>query len=301
MYRLTHRPKIFVLGANGMLGSYVFQYLTSQGEDVVPVTREHGFDARTFKTSNLPGHLTDVADNPFYIVNCIGVIKQKSQDPQEMFAINGTFPVELAAFLDRFSYARMIHISSDCVFSGNTHDPYEEDSVRDAKDFYGQSKIIGEECSNFADCHVIRTSIVGEDKSPVSLLEWVRSQNNGKINGYINHWWNGVTCFQLARFISAQINDFASYPNLLNYYTPVALTKFSLIKKIVDCYGLKIDLTKTTADKAIDRRMYSKHTNHIHPHMPAADIATQLAHQKNFTNVSKPFQSQSAEAPDGVP
>jgi dTDP-4-dehydrorhamnose reductase len=130
----------------------------------------------------------------------------------------------------------IIHITTDCVFSGKTGG-YHEYSTPDETNDYGTSKSLGELC----DGTIIRTSIIGEELSNKrSLLEWVISNENRTINGYSNHFWNGVTCLQLAKIIYKIINENAYWKGVRHIFSPTSVSKYELFKMISDIYELNI-------------------------------------------------------------
>lgn len=193
---------ILVLGATGMLGSMVYSYLKAdRGLNVAGTSRmeEEGlvyFDAyKGFGDFDLDLKSMD------YVINCIGITKPycRDEDIREVknaIAINSLFPYILAelALEKRF---KVIQIATDCVFSG-AQGGYREDSPHDPVDAYGKTKSLGEVSSDsFLN---IRCSIIGpEIYNKVFLLEWFLNQpKNIIIDGFSDHFWNGVTTLQFA-------------------------------------------------------------------------------------------------------
>ena len=216
------KKKVLVLGATGMLGHQVYRYFKGVSEfDVVGTCREP--DRRIQK--KLYGQTFPVLDlsmdwwseqldyiftecGPFdYIINCIGAIKpnineQNATSVARAILLNAEFPNLLVAYVTIHG-GYIIHSSTDCVFSGHTTKSYIENDVPDATDIYGHTKILGE-CPEVMN---IRTSIVGpEMHTKKSLLEWYLEQQ-GTVNGYINHVWNGLTTLQWAKTAAQIIND----------------------------------------------------------------------------------------------
>lgn len=266
--------KVFVLGANGMLGRYVYQYLR-QTHDVIGFTRA-SFEAPNFDRLE---KMVEAETERLAIVNCIGAIKQKHEDAETLFAVNGTFPVKLAKFVSSYSSVRLLHISSDCVFSGKSNAAYTEHCVRDATDWYGQSKIIGEECRHFYNCKVLRTSILGEDpKCHKSLLEWMRQQTD-VVNGYTNHFWNGVTCLQLAKTCGYVIENFYRLPeSLYHVHSPDSHSKSEILELIARAYDLQVKVNSHVHRETINRRLQTVcNLGHMTPL-----LYHQLMEQKGF-------------------
>jgi dTDP-4-dehydrorhamnose reductase len=159
--------KIYIFGSNGMLGCYLRKYLTIDHQ-VVPLTRDN-FDLRKsmfldylnfFKNNHL--NQDDV------IINAAGIIKQKKFDIKDLVLVNSCFPHVLADIKSVLG-CNIIHVTTDCVFSG-TKGNYKETDHHDCFDEYGKSKSLGE--NSTLTC--IRTSIIGEENhNKKSLLEWV--------------------------------------------------------------------------------------------------------------------------------
>lgn len=235
--------KVLVLGANGMLGHYVVRYLSSQGMDVTGLTR-----------SDFNIMITPLVDLPIashnYVINCAGAIPQRRGDIIEMSYINGIFPVLLAEKCEQLG-VRLIHITTDCVFSGKKGD-YTENDEHDAADTYGTSKSAGERHKG----QMIRTSIVGEEvKNKVSLLEWVRKHASGSsINGYINHHWNGVTCLQLAKVIYLLITENITWQGVRHLFSPTKVSKCELIELMNRVYNLHLTVVPTVTE-SIDKTL----------------------------------------------
>jgi len=209
------KPKVLVLGATGMLGHQVFQYLNNGSEyEVVGTCREPDtrIQKRMYGRTHavldvLLGHEDQLRDlftehGPFeYIINCIGAIKPTINEGNpasvaDAIRLNSIFPHELAVMAGEFG-GKIFHPSTDCVFSGDKRMPYKESDLPDATDVYGRSKVLGE-CPQAMN---IRTSIVGpEMNTQRSLLEWYLDQD-GEVNGFVNHHWNGMTTYQWAKVV----------------------------------------------------------------------------------------------------
>ena len=236
--------KVFLFGANGMLGNYVQNYLTQNNIQVIPLTRKD-FDLEELSVLSLKKFLEDNglgADD--VIVNCAGVIPQASKDRElskrNYYKIHSILPIILSMLT-----TNMIHVTTDCVFSGKTGG-YHEYSTHDETNDYGTSKSLGELC----DGTIIRTSIIGEElTNKRSLLEWVISNENRTINGYSNHFWNGVTCLQLAKIIHKIISENAYWKGVRHIYSPTTVSKYELCKMISDIYELNIKVKEFDTEK----------------------------------------------------
>ena len=250
--------KVFLFGANGMLGNYVRSYLSQNHIQVIPLTRKD-FDLEELSVLSLKKFLEEkgLGANDV-IVNCAGVIPQASKDHEltkrNYYKINSILPIILSMLT-----THMIHVTTDCVFSGATGG-YHEYSTHDEINDYGTSKSLGELC----DGTIIRTSIIGEELvNKRSLLEWVISNENRTINGYSNHFWNGVTCLQLAKIIYKIINKSLYWNGVRHIYSPTTVSKYELCKMISDIYELNIKVKEFNTDK-VDKSLstiYGAHEN----------------------------------------
>lgn len=180
--------------------------------------------------------------NPNIIINCIGIIKQlkESKDPILSLEINSLFPHKLAKYCEDKN-TRIIHISTDCVFSGSKGDYYEFDNP-DATDLYGKSKHLGE-LVNYDNCLTLRTSIVGHElKNSVSLLNWFLSQKK-KAYGYTNAIYSGFTTNEICNIIA---NNIIPKPGLKGLYhlSSSPIDKHNLLMLFAKHYKKEIEILK---------------------------------------------------------
>lgn len=247
--------KIIVFGPNGMLGRYITEYFTKRNLEVVKINRKI-YDAADNDSSKLlrilKSHVDEAHMDDIYVINCIGIIPQKNSIENEtslFIKVNSIFP-HLLSICSRILNFKLIHITTDCVFDGLVGS-YDENSIHTEKNIYGKSKSSGEP----SDCCVIRTSIIGEElQGKKSLLEWVRSQNNREIGGFINHHWNGVTCLQLAKIIDQMIREHNLWEGVRHIHSPDSVSKYQLVKDIIEVYQLDIKLfvdSKYSTDKTL--------------------------------------------------
>lgn len=239
--------KIFIFGSNGMLGNYIKSYL-SQYYEICALTR-NDYDLSKLNINSLEELLmnNNLGKNDV-IINCAGVIpqasKQRSLNSKLYFTINSLFPVILSQLCNKYG-AKMIHITTDCVFSGKDG-IYNELSEHDETNDYGMSKSLGELC----DATIIRTSIIGEElTNKRSLLEWVKSNKGKEINGYTNHFWNGVTCLELSKIIYKIINENLYWSGVRHIFSPKSVSKFDLISIINEVYDLDIKINPFETEK----------------------------------------------------
>jgi dTDP-4-dehydrorhamnose reductase len=249
--------KIVILGSTGMLGHMVFNYFKSQeGYEVVGSVRDDLFlDHDTFIFDPLlPLTWDNIPSDADYIINCVGKIKpQMMKNLADSIYINAIFPHRLA---DKCALvgSKMIHITTDCVFSG-ADGGYDEASLHDAYDEYGKSKSLGEP----KNCMVIRTSIIGtEIHNNSSLISWVQGQGGKIINGYTNHYWNGITTLQFAKVCDQIIRENLYVVGLFHVYSPDLINKYGLVNMIDAIYEVGIGkINSTTASESIDRTLTS--------------------------------------------
>jgi len=232
--------KIYIFGSNGMLGNYMKSYLSNYYE-VISLTRDD-YDLNDLSIDSLTYFLSNKNIKEYdVVINCAGVIPQASTqrelDSKLYLKINSIFPVILSMLCEKFN-TKMIHITTDCVFSGKTGN-YNELSEQDETNDYGMSKSLGELCN----ATIIRTSIIGEELlNKRSLLEWVRSNAGKKINGFTKHMWNGVTCLQLSKIVNKIINEKLCWNGIRHIFSPRSVSKYELVSLINEEYKLNIDV-----------------------------------------------------------
>ena len=245
---VVHRPlSIFVLGHRGMLGHVVARYLAEQGFEVVTSQARY---------EGLPRDplVEAVRDSRCeWIVNAIGRTKQKRVLTMELLLANSILPAHLKSRMR--SWQRLIHASTDCVFSGR-RGGYRLDDERDATDEYGLSKILAEAIADDPRCAVIRTSIIGPELSEGhGLMGWFLRQD-GEVNGYINHLWNGITTLEWAK-VCREIIAGGDSPRRAIAQPGVepALSKYELLALISRVWAKEISIKSVNAPEAIDRTL----------------------------------------------
>lgn len=247
---------ILVAGASGMLGHKLFQTLQCRNADPlgsirgrrgdepyrsIPLLQSNsiieGFDALDL------GAVRDQLRSlrPQVVVNCVGVVKQRStaHEPVPTIAINALFPHVLAETCAEWG-GRLIHVSTDCVFSG-MKGQYRESDPTDATDLYGRSKALGEPTA--PNTLTLRTSIIGRElEHRASLLEWLLAQDKGSVKGFSRAIYSGVTTNHLAALIATIIERF---PSLTGLYHVAAepISKHRLLLQLRDAYDLDIEIT----------------------------------------------------------
>ena len=221
--------KIYLFGYSGMLGSYI----KKQFPEAICFTSKE-LDASTCNYKDISNILKDLKKGDV-VINAAGIIPHSKKT--NFWKVNCDFPILLGNFC-RFKEAKFIHISTDCVFSGRKGNYLETDEA-DSNTEYGISKYMGENAYGT----IITSSIIGEElKNKYSLLEWVRSNKGNTVNGFKNHLWNGVTCWQLSKIIRDVIDKNLYWLGKRHVFSPIPITKASLVKTISDIYNLDVNV-----------------------------------------------------------
>lgn len=245
--------KVVILGSTGMLGSSVGNYFIEKfGVDNVYLsyrTEQVAYGKNRFYFDPLIDSLEEIPQCD-YLINCIGVIKPFVKNSYiNTIKINSIFPRELADYCERKGI-KLIHITTDCVFSGR-EGSYTEYAEHDCLDEYGKSKSLGE-----ADnCMLIRTSIIGEElHHNASLIAWAKSQQGKQVNGFVNHFWNGVTTGQYAAICDKIISKNLYQHGLFHLHSN-AVNKFDLLHLLNNRFNLDLTIKAFEAPDKVDRTL----------------------------------------------
>jgi dTDP-4-dehydrorhamnose reductase len=231
--------KILLFGATGMAGHVVFTFFNEKKNyEIVNVVyrQQLNDDSIVIDVTNKEA-VSDLIlkQKPDIIINCIGVlIKGSKSHPDNAVYINAYFPHLLKRLADEVN-AKLIHISTDCVFTGNKG-AYTESDFKDADDVYGRSKSLGE-ILNDKDL-TIRTSIIGPElkTNGEGLFHWFMKEK-GEINGFTNAIWGGVTTIELAKAIDVAIIQ--EKTGLVHLSNGEAISKYDLLKLFKEIYNKK--------------------------------------------------------------
>lgn len=273
--------KVLVIGASGMIGSTVLRVLSEKDDwAVFGTVRDRG--VKRFFSASISERLIAGVDvehqdllvkvldqiRPNVVVNCAGLTKHKPEadDPLVSIPINTLMPHRLAG-LCKLVGARLIHVSTDCVFSGEKGG-YVEDDFADARDVYGKSKALGE----VHDPHAItlRTSTIGHElQSKYGLLDWFLSQD-GRCKGYARAVFSGLPTVIFARVVRDVVIPRKDLSGLYHVAAkPIA--KFDLLKMIAEIYGKSIDIVlddKLVIDRSLDAMRFQSVTGYVAPEWP---------------------------------
>lgn len=269
--------RILILGATGMLGNALFTVLSqSERSDVWGTVRAKG--GREFFPESSHRRLLggiDILDEhvltgvlsrvrPDVVINAVGVIKQLTiaNDPLIVLPINAMFPHRLSRLCGALG-ARMIQLSSDCVYSGRAGN-YTESDLADAEDLYGKSKHIGE-VHHLPHVITLRTSGIGHEfDSSNGLLEWFLSQH-GSVRGFSRAMYSGLPSVELARVIREFV---LPRPEMSGLYhvSSKPVSKLDLLTLIADVYGKEIIIEsddKVRIDRSLNSERFTDATGYI--------------------------------------
>ena len=268
---MTDKKRLLVLGANGMLGNAVLRWFTrNPAYEVTGSVRRlepvHQFQARLPQVRFVDGVNAEELSSlrrifsevrPDIVINCVGVVRQLSgaDDPAIAIPINALLPHRLAR-LSEACGARLVHISTDCVFSGD-RGCYTEDDLPDAIDLYGRSKLMGE--VDYPNAVTLRTSIVGHElNTGHGLVGWFLSQR-GPVRGFSRAIFSALPTVELARVIEQHV---LPHPELHGTYHvgAEAISKYEMLSLVAREYGSQAVL-QPDSDMVMDRSLVSDRFN----------------------------------------
>lgn len=273
--------RLLVLGGGGMLGHKLWQVAAEHFEAYATVrgTLAQSSAARVLDPAQTVEHvaadrLDRVASTldrvrPDVVVNCIGIVKQRpdASDPVLSIAINALFPHQLAA-LCRTRGIRLLHVSTDCVFSGQRGN-YRESDRPDPEDLYGHSKLLGEVSGE--GCLTVRSSMIGRELgSARGLVEWTLAQDGRTVRGFRRAIFSGLTTLELSRVIcevAARQRDLHG----LWHIAAAPISKLDLLHLIRDAYGLNLTIEpadEPVIDRSLDGERFRAATGLIAPDWP---------------------------------
>jgi dTDP-4-dehydrorhamnose reductase len=273
------RTKVLILGGTGMLGHVLFRALSKNQKLIVHATAR-GTDGlvRAFSKELKQNLLTGIDANDFdgivralgsihpeIVINCIGLIKQLpiANDPLSAITVNAQLPHRIALAC-RAAKARMIHISTDCVFDGMKGN-YTEDDIPNASDLYGRTKMLGE--VSYQGSVTLRTSIIGHElKTRLGLVDWFLSQRE-PVRGFTKAIYSGFTTIEMARIIS----DFViPNPELSGVYnvSSAPISKHELLLLVARYYAKKAVIEPYDGfvlDRSLDSSKFRAQTGYVPP------------------------------------
>ena len=278
--------RVLVLGASGMLGNAMLRVMSDQdGWAVYGTLRSSNpaLQALAPRTQLLHGVHADQPDSlmdaftrsrPQVVINCVGLVKQlaSADDPLEAIPINALLPHRLAKLCE-LAQARLVHISTDCVFSGSKG-KYIESDMPDAEDLYGRSKLLGE----VSDRHAItlRTSIIGHELGrDHGLIGWFLSQQ-GRVKGYTKAIFSGLPTRELARVVRDIV-----IPNTdlhgLYHLAAEPISKHDLLQIVNRVYGKALQIEpdeRVKINRSLDATRFKEASGYVPPAWP--DLIAQM-------------------------
>lgn len=275
--------KVMILGATGMLGHTLARVLAEVSDlhDLVLVSRS--FDLRPMfpeladttsvtgvDVENMDALIALFADHrPDVVVNCVGLVKQRSnaEDLLAALPINAMLPLRLERLCEATG-ARLIHVSTDCVFRG-TKGRYSETDLPDATDVYGKSKQMGE--AKGPNAITLRTSIIGHELNgrAQGLIGWFLGQS-GTVRGFTRAVFSGFPTVELATIIRDKV---LPRPDLSGLYQVASapINKHDLLQIVAQTYGHDIVIEpddKLIIDRSLDGSRFNKETGYVAPEWP---------------------------------
>jgi dTDP-4-dehydrorhamnose reductase len=277
---MNRHGKILILGGTGMLGHVLLRYLSEHsGYDVYASARnltglQKHFSQNIFhrfRMDPVDAHYFDsviralASIQPDIVINCIGIIKQlpSSSDPLTAITVNAQLPHRIS-LICRTAGARLIHISTDCVFNGKKG-MYKEKDESDAEDLYGRTKYLGE--LSYQHCVTLRTSIIGHElKGRYGLIEWFLAQNE-KVHGFRKAIYSGFPTIEIARIVHDYV---LPNPGLSGIYhvSSAPISKYELLRLTAQKYDKEIEIEPDDdfmVDRSLDSSAFREATGYRPP------------------------------------
>lgn len=273
------KQKVLILGVTGMLGHTLYKEMFKKDDFVMYGTTRNangltdyfteeemqsihnGVDADDFDT--VVNVIASV--QPTIIINCIGIIKQLpiANDPLTAITINAQLPHRISLVAKNVN-ARLIHISTDCVFNGEKGN-YTEQDPSNAEDLYGRTKFLGE--VTYPHCVTLRTSIIGHElKTEFSLIDWFMSQKS-EINGFIKAIYSGFPTYEMVNIITRYVIPNESLSGLY-HVSSEAIPKYDLLQIMKDVYKKEITINPYhdfVLDRSLESSKFMKATGYKAP------------------------------------
>lgn len=289
--------RVLVLGASGMLGNAMFRVL-SQGTGLEVFGTARSGSVRRFFAPEAGQRIIAGVDvenqdslarvfaevKPQVVVNCIGLIKQlaDADDPLQALPINAMLPHRMARLCE-LGGARLVHVSTDCVFTG-TKGNYRESDLSDATDLYGKSKFLGEVA--YPRTITLRTSIIGHElASAHGLVGWFLAQE-GRVKGYTRAIFSGLPTVELARVVRDVVLPRADLSGLYHVASsPIA--KYDLLKLVAQVYGKAIEIVPDDAvliDRSLNADRFKEASGYVAPPWPEL-VKSMFEFQQGESNV----------------
>jgi dTDP-4-dehydrorhamnose reductase len=273
--------KVLVLGVSGMLGNAMFRKLSeSQSLEVYGTARSAS--VKRFFSDELNQRIVCGVDienqdsvacilaeiKPQAVINCVGLVKQlaDANDPLVALPINAILPHRLARLCQLIN-ARLIHVSTDCVFSG-ARGNYNENDPPDAQDLYGRSKLLGE--VDYPHAVTLRTSIIGHELNSMhSLVGWFLAQH-GRVKGYARAIFSGLPTVELAELVRDVVLPRGELRGVY-HVASAPISKFDLLRLVAKTYDKQITIEEDqdfVIDRSLDATRFRDVTGYTAPPWP---------------------------------
>lgn len=282
---MNGRNRILIIGASGMLGHKLAQVLAPEAEVVAAVRGDAGRWPAALPVAHVaggldirePGSVRQLLDTwkPDIVLNAAGVVKQVlgGNDPADTVAINAVYPNVLAVLCESRGI-RLVHYSTDCVFTGASSgqrglEGYRETDQADSRDLYGMTKLVGEPaCTTTL---TIRTSMIGRElRGFSSLVEWFLAQGAGTVKGYRHALFTGMTTLELSRVTAMILRDHPALNGVWHVAAP-AISKYDLLQLVKSTYQLTTAIAPETefyCDRRLDGSRFRAATGWTAPPWP---------------------------------
>ncbi len=255
-----------------MLGQMVIKYFEALGFSITEFNDRIN-ENNIFQIINSINKMDDSV-----VINCIGKIKQKSDDLLTLLWSNSILPLELSRSLKKSHF--LIQPSTDCVFAGNREESYRVTDFNDAEDVYGWSKSLGEQAlQHRTNTLIVRVSIIGPDyNSDKGLLSWFLNLKEGStVNGFTNHLWNGITTLEWCKFVKDYISSNKVYPlNTVQLGTKQIYSKYDMLKLFKTVFNKKLEINPLSEGTKVQKCLV--------PNIVCEDLNSQLVELRNEMN-----------------
>lgn len=293
---MSKKQRILVLGGTGMLGHLLLRYLSVCPKyDVFATARSMDGLEKKFPKNQLEKFRSGSVDanyfdsviralasvQPDIVINCIGIIKQipGADDPLTAVTVNAQLPHRIS-LISRAACARLIHVSTDCVFNGKKS-MYTENDQSNAEDLYGRTKYLGE--VSYPHCVTLRTSIIGHElKGRYGLIEWFLSQAQ-KVRGFRKAIYSGFPTIELARIIRDYVLPDSALRGVY-HVSSEPISKYDLLRLVAERYGKEIEIEPYDdfmQDRSLDSAIFREMTGY---HPPAWDKLVEMMYLDFLAN-----------------
>ena len=288
--------KILILGADGMIGHKMVQTLSNSNFDIYLNSRvQKEFLEKIFPKSTihefdfLKQDVQDLLNKVFpdIVLNAAGItIRRGSENLENTIKLNSELPKKIDSWC-KIKQKRLIHFSTDCVFSGSKGN-YLDLDIPDAKDNYGFTKGNGE--VNSEHTLTLRSSMIGREVfNKTELLEWVIENKNNKIKGFENAIYSGITTLRMSELVVKILNEFPTLHGIYNISSK-PISKFELITKINEIFKLNIDIEKDSSfssNKSLNSNKFFSETKFDKPNWDSMllDLYNDSLKNKSLYNI----------------